>query len=177
MKFWVGIIPPKRISKELYRAQKDIAKKYKTYHSLESKIGPHITITCQGNVSNKHLRDIEKAIKEISERIEPFEIRIDGLGRFYKKRVIYAKVVKSKKLNKLHNLMSYKLRKFDKIRVLRIYTPHINLAYKDISEENFKKVFKEFNKKRFYFRFNMNRIYIGKSKPSQRIKVYKSFKV
>jgi len=177
MKFWVGIIPPKKISKELYRTQKEIAKKYKTYHGLENEIGPHITITCQGNVSSKHLRNIEKVVKEISERIEPLEIRIDGLGRFYKKRVIYAKVVKSKKLNKLHNLMSSKLRNFDKIRILRIYTPHITLAYEDISEKNFKKAFKEFNKKRFSFKFNMNRVYIGKSKSYERIKVYKSFKV
>jgi 2'-5' RNA ligase len=176
MRFWVGIIPPKKISKELYRTQKEIAKKYKTCHSLESRIGPHITITYQENVDKKDLKGIEKIVHEVSKKTEPFKIIIKGVGRFYRLSVIYFKVAKSKELKNLSNELSKRITRFSKIRRLRIFTPHITLADTDITKENFREAFKELGNKDFSYTFIVDRLFIGKSE-NERIKVYKSFKV
>ena len=176
MRFWVGIIPPKKISIKLYRAQKEIAKKYKTYHGLESRIGPHITITYQENVDKKDLKDVENAVHEVSKRTEPFKVIIKGVGRFYRLRVIYLKVAKSKELKNLSNELSKRITRFSKIRRLRIFTPHVTLADMDITKENFREAFKELGNKDFSYTFVVDRLFIGKSETA-RIKVYKSFKV
>jgi 2'-5' RNA ligase len=177
MRFWVGVILPKKISNEMLKIQKKISEKYETHHDLESKIGPHFTIIYQENVNEKDFKKIEKVVKEISKKTEPFKAEIKGIRRFYKNRVIYAKVAKSKELNNLHKKLSYKLRKFGKIRLLRLFTPHITLAYKDITKENYREAFKEFRNKKIFYVFELNRIYIGKAKSSQRIKLFKSFKL
>jgi 2'-5' RNA ligase len=177
MRFWVGVILPKKISKGMLKIQKKIAKKYKTYHSLESKIGPHFTITYQENVNERNLKKIEKVVNEISKEIKSFKVEIKGIRRFYKLRVICAKVLKSKELNSLSKKLSYRLSKFEKIRRLRPFTPHITLADKDITKENFKEAFKEFKNKKIFYEFELNKIYIGKATTGGRIKVFKSFKL
>lgn len=177
MRAWVGVVLPKKISNDLFKIQKKISEKYKTYHSLESKIGLHFTITHQENVNEKSLKEIEKIVNEISKETRPFKIEIKGIRRFYKNRVIYAKVIKSKELNDLNKKLSYRLSKFGKIRLLRLFTPHITLAYKDITKENFKEAFKEFRNKKISYGFQLNKIYIGKAKPAERIRVSKSFKL
>ena len=177
MRFWVGIILPKKIYNEILKTQKKIAEKYETYHGLESSIGPHFTLTYQENIDEKDLKKIENIVHEISKEIKPFKVKIVDFRRFYKNRVIYARVIKSKKLNILHKKLSYKLSKFGKIRLLRGFTPHITIAYKDIIKENYRLAFKEFKRKKIYYEFELKRIYIGKSKPTERTKVYKNFKL
>ena len=177
MRVWVGVVLPKKIFNEVLKIQKEIAKKYKTYYSLGSNLGPHFTITHQENVNERNLKKIEKIVEEISEKTRPFKINIKGIRRFYKNRVIYAKVIKSKELNGLHKKLSYRLVKFGKIRLLRLFTPHITLAYKDITKENYRAAFKEFKNKEISYEFELNKIHIGKARPEGRIKVFKSFKL
>ena len=177
MRVWVGVVLPKKISNEVLKIQKEIAKKYKTHHSLESNIGPHFTITHQENVNERNLNKIEKIVEEISKKTRPFKINIKGICRFNKNRVIYARVLKPNELNSLNKNLSYRLGKFGKIRLLRLFTPHITLVYKDITNENFKKVFKKFKNKEISYEFELNKLYIGKAKSKERIKVFKSFKL
>jgi len=177
MRVWVGIVLPNKISKEILKIQKKIAKKYKTHHSLESNLGPHFTITHQENVNERNLKKIEKIVHEISQTIKPFKVKINSFQRFYKNRVIYAKVAKSKELDNLHKKLSYRLSKFGKVRLLRKYTPHISLAYKDITKENYRAAFKEFKNKKIFYEFELNKIYIGKARTGERIKVFKSFEL
>jgi len=174
MRFWVGIIPPKKIYKKIIKLQKNISEKYSTYHAIESRIGPHITLTYQENVKSKNLKKIEKTIDKISKETMPFEIKVKGIGRFNKFNVIYARSLKTKELINLQKKISFSINRFGRTRALRKYTPHITLIDVDIARENFKRAFKEIDKNIFY-EFTVDRIYVGKSRA--RIKVYKSFKL
>jgi len=175
MRVWTGIIPPKKIFNEILRIEKVIAKKYKTYHILKSKLGPHITITCQGNVNGRDFKKIEKIVNEVSKETKAFKIKFRCIAKFYKKRVIYIKVLKSRKLDDLHKKLSNKLKQFGKVRNHRTYRPHITIARKDITKENFKTIFKEFKNKKISYKFNVNKIYLARSKPTERLKVVKDF--
>jgi len=177
MRVWIGVMPPKRIFNEILEIEKEIAKKYKTYKSLESKIGPHFTITFQENVDKKDFKKIEKIVNEISKKTKPFKVKIKGIARFCKYKIIYLKVFKSRELNDLNKKLSNRLRRFGKIRRFRSFTPHITIVYMDITKENFKKAFKEFKNKKFSYEFNANKLYLGKAQPTKRTKVFKSFKL
>jgi len=177
LKVWIGIVLPKKIFNEIFKIEKSIAKKYNTYHKLKGKIGPHITITHQENVNEKDFNKIEKIVSEISKKTKPFKIKIKGIRRFHKPIVIYMNVLKSRKLNKLNKELSNNLKKFGKIRLYRKYTSHITIANKDITKENFKKAFKELKNKKLSYEFNVNKLYLGKSKPTERMRVFKSFEL
>ena len=177
MRVGVVIKPPKKIFNEVLKIEKLIAKKYKTYHSLGSRIGPHIKLTFQGNINKKNFKKIEDIVNKISKKTKSFKVKIRGVDKFYKNRVIYMKVLKSRELNDIYKKLSNNLKQFGKVRNLRPYTPHITLAYIDITKENFKKAFKELKNKKFSYEFNVNRIYLSKSKPTERLKVIKSFKL
>lgn len=174
MRVWIGIVLPKKIFNEILKIEKEISKKYNTYHSLESKIGPHITITYQMNVNTKDFKKIDKVVNKISKEIKTFKINIKGISKFYKNRVIYLKVLESRELDDLYKKLSGNIKYFGKVRT---FTPHVTIAYSDITKENFKKAFKEVENKKIYYNINVNKIYLGKSKPAERIKIFKSFKL
>ncbi len=177
MKVWTGIIPPKKIYNEILKIEKEIAKKYKTYYNLESKIGPHITITFQENVKNKDFEEIKKVVDKISKNTKPFSVEVDGVARFYKNKAIYLKVLKSKKLNDLYKELSSGFKVYGKIRTFRPFTPHITLAYKDLTKENFRDIFKELKNKNLFYEFNVDELHLGKAETIERIRVVKSFKL
>ena len=177
MRFWVGIIIPKKISKELFKLEKEISEKYKTFYNLNSKIGPHVTITFQGNVDGKDLNEIEATVKEISRKVRPFKIKITGVKKFNKNNVIYAGVLKTRELKNLKKIFSYELKSFGGIRNIRSFTPHITLAFKDITKENFRRAFRELRHRKISFEFKATRLYTGKAGPRDRIKVSKKFRL
>jgi len=177
MRVGVGIKPPKKIFNEILKIEKIIAKKYNTHHSLESRIGPHITLTFQPTINKKDFKKIEKNVNEISKKTKPFKIKIKGIARFYKTRTIYMKVLKSRQLNNLYKKLSNNLKQFGKIRIFRPFTSHMTIAYVDITKENFKKAFKELKNKKISYEFNVNKIYLAKSKPTERLRIVKSFEL
>lgn len=90
---------------------------------------------------NYYLPAIEEKMVEVCKALSPFEIRTAGLGLFTGvKPIIYIQVVKSLQLYSLHQMI---WEKFSTIgQGLSPYyqpdswTPHISLAYEDISEDN-----------------------------------------
>ena len=177
MRVSVGILPPKKIFNKILKIEKEIAEKYKTYSNLRTKLGPHITITYQPNVNRKDFKKVERFVNGISKKTKSFKIKIKGVDIFPKNRVIYLKVLKSKELDKLFKELSNNLKQFGKIRSHEMFTPHITLVKKDVTKENFKKSFKEFKNKGFSYGFNIDNLYLGKAKPTERIRVVKSFKL
>ena len=175
MKLWIGFVLPKKAFKEIVSVQKEISRKYDTYRSIQSRIGPHFTLTYQPIVKESNLIDIEESVKQISKQIKPFKVETQSIARFFNSRALYVKVIKSEMLNKVHLMLSYKVRKYGKIRLHNSFTPHVTIAYDDITDENLSKAFSELRKIKFHYKFTFDRIYLAKGK--HRTKVYKSFKI
>ena len=177
MLVWIGIIPPKRIFNEIKKIQKEISKKYDTYHETKSKLGPRITIIVQDDVDKNNITEVLGAFEEICKEMKKINIKIRGVGSFYKNKVVYLKVIKSKRINELYKKTSKRLRKTGKTRVHGSYTPHITIAVKDITKGKIKQAKKELKKKKISYDFSVNRLYIAKAKPGGKAKIYKSFKL
>jgi 2'-5' RNA ligase len=174
MRFWVGIvIPPKRYSK-IRGIQEKLSKKYDTFRCIDSRIGPHITLTHQPEVGYEDIRKMEEEVLEISRGIKPFNVRISGVEKFNGNRVIYAKVLKDAGIILLNKKLSSKLRKYGKVKH-RQFTPHATLAFFENSSKNFRKASKELKNKRLSFSFKLEALSIAKAKANGRLKVYKAF--
>ena len=175
MKIWVGFVLPKKIFKEIVNVQKEISRKYDTYISVQSRIGPHLTFTFQPIVESRNIVKIEETIEQISKEMKPFKMETCDVARFYKTKTLYMKVVKSDALNELYRMLSYRLRRYGKIRRYRPFNPHVTIARTDITDEALSKAFAELKKRKFHYRFVFDRIYLAKGK--QRTSVYKSLKL
>lgn len=175
MKVWVGFVLPKKAFNEIVKVQKEISRKCDTYRSVQSKIGPHLTFTFQPNVSNSDIEKIEDVIEQITREIKPFKIEALGIARFYKTKTIYMKISRSEMLKETYRMLSYRLRKYGKIRRYRPFNPHVTIAFDDITDENLSKAFAILKKRKFHYKFVFDRIYLAKGK--YRTKVYKSFKI
>jgi len=179
MRFWVGIVIPNKTYKKLFKLEKEISKKYKTYYSLNSKLGLHITITYQGNVDEKDLKEIEAIVKKISRNVRPFKINIMDVDvkKFNKNNVIYARVLKTRYLENLKKMFSCGLKRFGIIRDTRSFTPHITLACKDITKENFRRAFRELRHRKISLEFKATKFYTGKAGPKERMRASKKFRL
>lgn len=175
MKFWVGFVLPKKAFNEIVKVQREISRKCDTYRSVQSRIGPHFTITFQPSIKKKYVSEIEGVVKNVSKEIKPFKVETLGIARFYKTKTVYMKVLKSDKLSELHRVLCYKLNKYGKIRRYRVFTPHVTIAYNDITDENLSKAFAVLKKREFHYGFVFDRICLAKGE--DRVKVYKSLKL
>ena len=175
MRFWVGIVLPGEIFGEVQRVQSEISKKYKTYHCLKGGIGPHFTLTFQPDVDDKNIVKMESVIEKISGETKPFEVEIKGVGRFYNTSTIYIKVIKSREIKKLQEKLALGQRKFGKIRLLRTFKPHVTITFNDISRKDLNNAFKELKTRNFDYTFKADKIYLAKSEPDERTKVYRTF--
>jgi 2'-5' RNA ligase len=178
MRFWTGVVLPNVIFGEVQRIQSEISKKYKTYHCIREGIGPHFTLTFQPDVDEKKIAKMESIIEKISSKTKPFDVEIRGVGRFYNTNTVYLRVIKSRSIKKIQERLALGQRNFGKIRLLRpIFTLHVSIARNDISREDLNSAFKELKTRNLNYKFNIEKIYLAKSEPGERTKVYKTIKL
>ena len=176
MRAWIGIVLPKKFYNKIKSVQKDVSKKYDVYSSLESQIGPHITMAYQPHVERRNFYKIKKNVKEITTNQRQFCISVNGFAGFTN-NVVYARVIESRELRKLHKLIFNSVNKFGKIKVYRKFKPHITIAFRDLSDEKFRKIHQEYIKKKISFRFTVKEIQFGKARKEGRISVCDSFRL
>lgn len=128
--YGIVILPPPGLHRELMLLRKKHA-------LLRSVSPPHITVKAPF-VPRGTLALVTDRLEEISSRIEPFEIRVNGLGTFGSK-VIYVRVEKSPELRRLHSLLLEGLEEYiecisDKYEGQN-YTPHLTVAEKLATED------------------------------------------
>ena len=176
MRAWIGIVLPRKFYNRIKKVQKDVSKKYDVYSSLGSQIGPHITIIYQPNVRIGNFYKIKKTVEEIVKNQTQFCINVNGFAGFTN-NVVYVKVVESRELRKLHKMIFNSVNKFGKIKVYRKYKPHITIAFRDLSDDNFRKIHQEYIKKKISFKFTVKEIRFGKARKEGRIRVCDSFRL
>ncbi len=84
---------------------------------------------------------LEATLKEIAEDTEPFTVNTGGIGIFSgSSPVIFIPVLRTPNLNKFHQRVWDSIQSIGKdispYYAPRIWTPHISLAYADVTQEN-----------------------------------------
>jgi len=90
----------------------------------------------------------QAALKELAEKIGPFNTRTAGLGMFTGQApVLYLTVVKNERLFKIHKMIWDTLEPFSSnisnFYSTELWIPHITIAYKDLNPTNFSCVVKD----------------------------------
>ena len=144
--YFIAIIPPEPIYSEMKEWQHYMAE---DCHSKEAlKAPPHITLFPPFAQPPEKEAEIIAFIEKFVNKQNPFELSIDGFASFGV-GVIYAAFEKSEILKKMENEFSLSFRKKFKVESSPgfAFTPHITIAFKDLTPPMFDLAWAKFKNK------------------------------
>lgn len=152
--YFLAILPNDEILDELSELKKLFANKYSSKASLNSL--PHITLHMPFKWRDKKLSQLYAALSKISESTVPFQIRLQNFNCFIPK-TIFVDVLENEELN----LLQYQVHQDFKLRLKimnanyknQAFHPHITLAFRDLTKDNFKRAWEEFSLKSYDSQF------------------------
>ncbi|MEG3861506.1 2'-5' RNA ligase family protein [Microcoleus sp. herbarium12] len=153
-RFFMALVPPDEIKQQITQIKLYFAEHYNTRGALKSP--PHITLQPTFEWPAADVPKLEKNLNQFATNRVPIPVTLSGFAAFAP-RVIYAGVVKSGELMEIQqDLMSYvetNLGIVDRISQTRPFVPHMTVAFRDLTEENFHKAWLEFSGREIHFKF------------------------
>lgn len=158
-RFFIALLPPKDVQKEA-----TIIKEYfkEVYHSKAAlKSPPHITLQPPFEWDIEELPRLIQALNYFSASQKPFTLTLSGFSAF-KPRVIYIDVLKTPELlliqKQLMSHLELSLSIVHKISKTRPFSPHLTVAFRDLTKKNFYQAWEEFKNKEIYYNFIIDQL-------------------
>lgn len=150
--FFIALLPPPEIQDYVTQIKQHFADRYASRAALKSP--PHITLQPPFEWTNANL-SLEEHIRTFASSAESVPVTLDGFAAF-PPRVIYVNVLKTEKLLALQaDLMPHmtKLGIVDKASKTRPFAPHMTVGFRDLTKQNFKTAWQEFQQRQLHFEF------------------------
>ena len=152
----IALLLPGSLSEEVKKEQLFISITWGSKHALRTP--PHITIIPPLSVTDTEEKSLLTIAEKISENIQPFTLHLDGY-RSFKPKVVFMHVETSPELNDLQvvwrkELLSTMPHVLDQYPE-RPYHPHITLAHRDVTPEQFKKIWTHYAEQKFSTSFEV----------------------
>ncbi|MEH2155414.1 2'-5' RNA ligase family protein [Nostoc sp.] len=158
-RFFIALVPPQDIQDYTNQIKQYFADRYFSSGALKSP--PHITLQPPFEWADANLPLLEASLKQFASGQQPVAITLRGFDAFVP-RVIFINVVRSQEVLTLQaNLMAYtesNLGIVDKVSKTRPFAPHMTVAFRDLTKQNFKAAWPEFEKRQLHFEFTANQI-------------------
>lgn len=160
--FFVAIVLPPTLQSEVREIQSYIAQKYKSSRAL--KVVPHITLKAPFLISEDRTGEVFRWFNNLTFTVSVFNLHLAGYGCFPNKRhpVLYVKPVGNHQLFELQSQVVEQFQKsFPEIEIMSLekhFSPHLTVAYRDLSPEYFKIAWEEFKVKSFFTKFDVMNI-------------------
>ena len=152
--YFIALLPSREIQDYANQIKQYFADRYASRQAQKSP--PHITLQPPFEWGDAEVLELEEHLKDFASIREPVPITLSGFAAFAP-RVIYIDVVRSPQLLNLHaELMIHlesQLKIVDKVGKTRPFAPHMTVAFKDLTKQNFKAAWSEFEKRQLYFEF------------------------
>jgi 2'-5' RNA ligase len=146
--YFLGIIAPELIASEIKGFQEHCAQKYKSKAAL--KIPPHLTLIPPFYLERSREAELTNAIGAFAAKQRENELSIQGFNSFGA-GTIYVAFEKNPALKNMQKelalLMSKKFGILKKDGPAYAFTPHITVAYKDLSPLRFEEAMTEFQRR------------------------------
>lgn len=152
--FFIALLPPIEIQNQITEIKHYFAEQYKSRHALKSP--PHITLQPPFKWLTENTAQLEQHLSLFTQNYSPIPITLSGFSAF-PPRVIYVDVIKTPELLKVHqDLMAYlekNLNIVDEVSKKRPFSPHVTVAFKDLTRPAFKAAWPEFKQRSLHFEF------------------------
>lgn len=158
-RFFIAILPPAEIQNQVDRIKQHFSDRYDSRAALKSP--PHITLQPPFEWEIDSIYEVTGCLEQFSQKRSPFPLQLSGFGTFAA-RVIYINVAKVPELLSLQAdlraILETSLGIKDPSFQKRPYAPHMTVAFRDLSPQNFKTAWLEFESQPLAFDFIANRI-------------------
>ncbi len=148
--YFAAIVPPPQLKEEILELKLEMKGKFETSHAL--KLPAHITLVPPVWLENQQEQSFLDKVKGVTEKTSSFPVELKDFGHFGQ-RVIFINVVDPGHLKELHQNLLNTLSEFLPNKGAKLH-PHITLATRDLSRQNFKKAWTEFKDRSYSAEFN-----------------------
>ncbi|MBW8358666.1 MAG: 2'-5' RNA ligase family protein [Weeksellaceae bacterium] len=157
--YFVAIQPPHELSSKLRLISKDFAERFgssKAYRNF-----PHITIIPPFQFDDTNESIVVGRFMKIQPTVKPFNLRLSKFNCFPNKKhpVIFVEPENNEDLKKLYAEVNSAICAFN---YAEHFNPHLTVAYRDLSYENFEKAWEEYSGKTMDESFEVSRVVLFK---------------
>lgn len=151
--FFIAILPPEEVIAEVTTFKEDIRNNYGSSKAL--KVLPHITLKAPFKIPAEERPQLLNWFKTIPVNVLPFYIKLKNFGSFDNKhnKVIYVKPVVTEYIATLQkNIITSFKHAFPEINTSTYeheFRPHITIAYRDLTAENYEKAWAVYKVKHY----------------------------
>ncbi len=152
-RFFIALLPPPDIQDYANQIKQHFADRYGSRAAQKSP--PHITLQPPFTWSNAEVSVLEDYLRRFAHSREVVAIALEGFAAF-PPRVIYINVLKTQELLALQaDLMAYveTLGIVDPVSKTRPFAPHMTVAFRDLTKQNFRAAWAEFQQRQLHFEF------------------------
>ncbi|ACK69343.1 Phosphoesterase HXTX [Gloeothece citriformis PCC 7424] len=152
--FFIALLPPEEVQQAANEIKHHFAEVYNSRAALKSP--PHITLQPPFEWQLENLSILSQHLAEFVQNHASIPMILDGFAAF-KPRVIYINVLKTPELLTIQkNLMNSLESSLEIIHIPsknRPFSPHLTVAYKDLTKANFYQAWPEFAARPLRFEF------------------------
>jgi len=152
--FFVALLPPQDIQDYANQIKQYFADHYASRHAQKSP--PHITLQPPFKWADHDLALLEATLREFASQKQSVPITLRGFAAF-PPRVIYIDVVRSQELLTIQaDFMAHmetSVGIVDPVGKKRPFAPHMTVAFRDLTKQNFKAAWPEFENRQLDFEF------------------------
>lgn len=152
-RFFIALLPPEEIQDYVKAIQQYNADRYASRGALKSP--PHITLQPPFEWSVEQVPVLKQCLSTFANNRESVPVTLNGFAAF-PPSVIYINVLKTQQLLTLQtDLMAHLeiLGIVDPVSKTRAFSPHMTVAFRDLTRQNFKAAWPEFQQRQLQFEF------------------------
>jgi 2'-5' RNA ligase len=153
-RFFIALLPPEEIQESAQEIKDYFSQTYDSRGAQNSP--PHITLQPPFEWQLDNVPILEQCVQTFADTRKIVPITLKGFGAF-EPRVIYINVVKTPELLTLQkDLMAYmkaSLGIVDRVSESRAFSPHMTVAFRDLTKKAFYDAWKEFERRPLDFEF------------------------
>ncbi|MCW9706135.1 2'-5' RNA ligase family protein [Fodinibius salsisoli] len=161
--YFIAILPPDKIANQVQEVKKEFVNKYDSKEAYNKP--PHFTLIAPFKVPEKVEEVIVPQLIFFANDQSSFTLHLSGFNHF-RDDVIFIDVKDPSPMQTLHGKLSeYLLNEMgfsSKTVRPNSLTPHMTVAYRDLTPANFERSWQEFNNRPFDYSFEVNSIYLLK---------------
>lgn len=158
-RFFIALLPPQDIQDYVTEIKGYFAQNYNSRHALKSP--PHITLQPPFEWQLDTVPVLEQTLSTFAQTQTSVPILLKGFGAFVP-RVIYINVIKTLELMSLQrDLMTHlenSLGIVEPVSKRRPFSPHMTVAFKDLTRQNFRAAWPQFEQRELEFKFTASHL-------------------
>lgn len=157
--FFIALLPPQEIQDSVTQIKEYFAEHYASRHALKSP--PHITLQPPFEWILEDVPQLEEFLVTFSQWRPACPVTLSGFSAF-PPRVIYVNVLKTSELLALQKDLTRQLEAnlgiVDPASKSRPFAPHMTVAFRDLTKQNFKAAWSEFEGRSLSFEFTASQL-------------------